>query len=122
MYGPWRAQRGAWQPPDDLCRELTKKHETAFRTTIDDLMDFYKDEKPLGECVLVIEGRSRSEMEAEKRASWEEISIAEHVAMYEQQGNSRKDAMKLAAKIVVFPSGIFIRRFWMEKVLLNDQV
>ena len=61
-----------------LCRELTKKHETAFRTTI--------------------EGRSRSEMEAEKRASWEEISIAEHVAMYEQQGNSRKDAMKLAAK------------------------
>ena len=69
-----------------LCRELTKKHETAFRTTIDDLMDFYKDEKPLGECVLVIEGRSRSEMEAEKRASWEEISIAEHVAMYEQQG------------------------------------
>lgn len=81
-----------------LCRELTKKHETAFRTTIDDLMDFYKDEKPLGECVLVIEGRSRSEMEAEKHASWEEISIAEHVAMYEQQGNSRKDAMKLAAK------------------------
>ena len=81
-----------------LCRELTKKHETAFRTTIDDLMDFYKDEKPLGECVLVIEGRSRSEMEAEKRASWEEVSIAEHVAMYEQQGNSRKDAMKLAAK------------------------
>ena len=61
-------------------------------------MDFYKDEKPLGECVLVIEGRSRSEMDAEKRASWEEISIAEHVAMYEQQGNSRKDAMKLAAK------------------------
>lgn len=81
-----------------LCRELTKKHETAFRTTIDDLMDFYKDENPLGECVLVIEGRSRSEMEAEKRASWEEISIAEHVAMYEQQGNSRKDAMKLAAR------------------------
>ena len=81
-----------------LCRELTKKHETAFRTTIDELIDFYKNEKPLGECVLVIEGRSRSEMEAEKRASWEEISIAEHVAMYEQQGNSRKDAMKLAAK------------------------
>jgi len=81
-----------------ICRELTKKHETAFRTTIDDLMDFYKDEKPLGECVLVIEGRSRSEMEAEKRASWEEVSIAEHVAMYEQQGNSRKDAMKLAAR------------------------
>ena len=50
-----------------LCRELTKKHETAFRTTIDDLMDFYKDEKPLGECVLVIEGRSRSERWGRRR-------------------------------------------------------
>ena len=82
----------------ELREALGNRRMTAFRTTIDDLMDFYKDEKPLGECVLVIEGRSRSEMEAEKRASWEEISIAEHVAMYEQQGNSRKDAMKLAAK------------------------
>ena len=60
----------------------------------------------------MIEGRSRSEMEAEKRASWEEVSIAEHVAMYEQQGNSRKDAMSLPLGIVVFPRGIFIRRYW----------
>ena len=35
-----------------LCRELTKKYETAFRTTIEDLIAFYKDQKPLGECVL----------------------------------------------------------------------
>ena len=41
-----------------LCRELTKKHETAFRTTIDQLIACYENEKPLGECVLVIEGRS----------------------------------------------------------------
>ena len=50
-----------------LCRELTKKHETAFRTTIEDLIAFYKDQKPLGECVLVIEGRSRKEMEQESQ-------------------------------------------------------
>ncbi len=29
-----------------LCRELTKKHETAFLTTIDDLLAYYKDSKP----------------------------------------------------------------------------
>ncbi len=29
-----------------LCRELTKKYETAFRTTIEDLIAFYKDQKP----------------------------------------------------------------------------
>ena len=29
-----------------LCRELTKKHETAFLTTIDDLLAYDKDSKP----------------------------------------------------------------------------
>ncbi len=41
-----------------LCRELTKKHETAFRTTIADLIAHYENEKPLGECVLVIEAKA----------------------------------------------------------------
>lgn len=41
-----------------LCRELTKKHETAFHTTIDQLIAYYENEKPLGECVLVIEAKA----------------------------------------------------------------
>lgn len=81
-----------------LCRELTKKHETAFQTTISGLIEYYSQEKPLGECVLVIEGKSRQDIEAEKKSSWEEISIEEHVALYEKQGHQRKEAMKLAAK------------------------
>ena len=81
-----------------LCRELTKKHETAFRTTIEDLLDFYQNEKPLGECVLVIEGRSRSEIEQQQRKSWEEISIEQHMEIYEKQGVQKKEAMKLVAK------------------------
>lgn len=81
-----------------LCRELTKKHETAFQTTIEDLLVYYENEKPLGECVLVIEGRSRREMEKEAMASWEEISIEEHMEIYEKQGVAKKEAMKLVAK------------------------
>ena len=81
-----------------LCRELTKKHETAFRTTIDDLIAYYENEKPLGECVLVIEGKSRREIREEKAASWEEISLEDHMEIYEKQGLSRKDAMKQVAK------------------------
>ena len=50
-----------------LCRELTKKHETAFHTTIEDLITFYQTEKPLGECVLVIQGASRQEMKKKSR-------------------------------------------------------
>lgn len=81
-----------------LCRELTKKYETAFRSSIEDILRFYENEKPLGECVLVIEGKSRKVMEAEARASWEEISIEEHMEIYEKQGKDRKEAMKLVAK------------------------
>ena len=80
-----------------LCRELTKKHETAFHSTIDDLILYYQTEKPLGECVLVIEGRSRKEMEEEQKASWEKITIEEHMELYENKGHSRKEAMKLVA-------------------------
>ena len=81
-----------------VCRELTKKHETAFHTTIDELIIRYENEKPLGECVLVIEGKSRQELKEEEMASWEEISIEEHMEIYEKQGFSRKDAMKKVAK------------------------
>lgn len=81
-----------------LCRELTKRHETAFRTTIEELILYYQQEKPLGECVLVIEGKSQKELEREQQASWEQISIEEHMAVYEEKGISHKEAMKLVAK------------------------
>ena len=81
-----------------LCRELTKKHETAFCSTIKELLDFYQDQKPLGECVLVIEGKSREEIREEEKTAWEEMSISQHMEVYEKQGIARKEAMKLVAK------------------------
>ena len=80
-----------------LCRELTKKHETAFHTTIEDLITFYTTEKPLGECVLVVEGKSHQEMKEEQQASWEKTTIEDHMKIYEEKGYSRKEAMKLVA-------------------------
>ena len=80
-----------------LCRELTKKHETAFHTTIENLITFYTTEKPLGECVLVVEGKSHQEMKEEQQASWEKTTIEDHMKIYEEKGYSRKAAMKLVA-------------------------
>ena len=80
-----------------LCRELTKKHETAFHTTIETLITFYTTEKPLGECVLVVEGKSHQEMKEEQQASWEKTTIEDHMKIYEEKGYSRKEAMKLVA-------------------------
>ena len=81
-----------------LLRELTKKHETVLSSSLAALEEHYKEEKPLGECVLVIEGTSFDTLQKEEQKSWEEISIEDHVRMYEEQGNSRKEAMRLAAR------------------------
>ena len=81
-----------------LCRELTKKFETVFPTTLAGSLEYYKTEEPKGEYVLVVEGRSRLEKKAEEKAAWEQMSIPEHMAHYEDQGISRKEAMKLVAK------------------------
>ncbi|MDO4621371.1 MAG: 16S rRNA (cytidine(1402)-2'-O)-methyltransferase [Eubacteriales bacterium] len=81
-----------------LCRELTKKHEEVFRTTIREAMDFYEQEDPRGEYVLVIEGRSLKDLREEKAQSWLEMSIEEHMEIYTGQGMDRKEAMKRVAK------------------------
>ena len=81
-----------------LCRELTKKFETVMPTTIEGAIAFYEENEPRGEYVLVVAGRDRKEMEQEAQKAWEEMSIPEHVKMYEEKGMDRKEAMKQAAK------------------------
>ena len=81
-----------------LCRELTKKHEEKLQTTFSQVLLHYSTKEPRGEYVLVICGRSREEMALEKQKSWEAMSLEEHMAYYESQGTSHKDAMKLVAK------------------------
>lgn len=80
-----------------LCRELTKKFEEVIHTTIEGAVLRYEDEEPRGEYVLVIEGMDPEELKAREQASWEEMSIEDHVKMYEDKGMDRKEAMKAAA-------------------------
>ena len=81
-----------------LCRELTKKHEEIQRTTISSAIAYYEENSPRGEYVLVIEGKSREEKEAEAQAEYENLSIEDHVQRYINQGMDKKEAMKAAAK------------------------
>ena len=80
-----------------ICRELTKKFEEVNPTTIADAISFYKENEPRGEYVLVIEGKSLEEQDEEKRKSWQEMSIEEHMQFYEEQGVPHKEAMKKVA-------------------------
>ena len=81
-----------------VCRELTKKFETAFQTTFSEAIRYYEEQGVRGECVLVIEGRSREELVQEAQQSWEAISVEEHMEHYLSTGMDRKSAMKQVAK------------------------
>ena len=81
-----------------LCRELTKKFETVVPATIEDALAMYETEEPRGEYVLVIEGKSPEKKREELQASWQSMSIEDHMTYYEEQGMDQKNAMKQVAK------------------------
>ena len=81
-----------------VCRELTKRHETAFATTLEEAIFYYENNEPKGECVLVLEGKSRMEIREEEISRWEEMSVEEHMEYYLSQGIEKKEAMKRVAK------------------------
>lgn len=81
-----------------VCRELTKRHETALAVTLEEAVAHYEANPPKGECVLVIEGKSREEAREEERKQWEEMTIEDHMEVYTKQGMEKKSAMKAVAK------------------------
>ncbi len=80
-----------------LCRELTKKFETVFPTTLEEALCFYEENEPRGEYVIVLEGISRRHLQKEKQQMWESLTIEEHMQKYESQGMEKKEAMKKVA-------------------------
>lgn len=80
-----------------LCRELTKKFEEALPMTLASSIEYYNENEPRGEYVLVLAGADRAQLEEEKRRNFEEMTLEEHMALYTDQGLSRKDAMKKVA-------------------------
>ncbi len=81
-----------------ICRELTKKYETVFRTTFEDAVAYYEENQPKGECVIVMEGASREKQIEEQQEEWKKLTLEEHMDYYEKQGYTNKEAMKLVAK------------------------
>lgn len=81
-----------------ICRELTKKFEETRKSTLKEAVAFYETAEIRGEFVLVIEGKNRQEIQKEEQEAWEDISLQEHMAVYESKGFDRKAAMKAVAK------------------------
>ena len=81
-----------------VCRELTKKHETAYSDTLAGAIRYYEEVPPKGECVLILEGKSQKEMAEEQKAEWMTLSVEDHLQIYLDQGMDKKEAMKRTAK------------------------
>ena len=80
-----------------ICRELTKRFEEIVPTTISAAIAYYEENDPRGEYVLVIDGVSLLELEKRGQEEWLKMSLQDHMAYYEKDGMSRKDAMKQVA-------------------------
>ena len=79
-----------------LCRELTKLNEEVLRMTLSEAIAYYEDNAPRGEYVLVLEGASKEEQKS--NAFWADMDEFAHVSYYTEQGLSKNDAIKAAAK------------------------
>ncbi len=79
-----------------ICRELTKINEEIIRTTLAGADEYYRENAPRGEYVLVIEG-----MQIAKQTDapfWQDMNIAEHVDFYREKGLWKMDAIKQVAR------------------------
>lgn len=81
-----------------IVRELTKIHEECVYTTFDEAIEYYKTNNPKGEYVLIIEGVSIEEKEAEAQREFENLTVTEHVNMLISGGMDKKEAIKKAAQ------------------------
>ncbi|MCQ4088943.1 16S rRNA (cytidine(1402)-2'-O)-methyltransferase [Saccharibacillus sp. JS10] len=92
MFEAWGSRKAV------LARELTKRHEEIARGTLDELVSRLQEYPPIGEYCIAVEGESREQAQERKDAWWQELELEDHVAHYEEQeGISRKDAMKKVA-------------------------
>lgn len=83
--------------PAAICRELTKKHETAQHMTLQEAYDYFSEHEPRGEFVLVLEGADEKALLEEERKRWRELSLEEHMDYYLSKGLTKKEAMKQVA-------------------------
>lgn len=75
-----------------LCRELTKLNEQVLRLTLDGAVEYYSQNEPRGEYVLVLEGA-----EAPDDCFWQQLTVEQHFEYYINSGLERRDAIKAVA-------------------------
>ena len=78
-----------------ISREITKKYEETRMGTVQEHLNWYSENPPKGEFVLVIEGGDGLTEGGQDLMS---LPLEDHMAHYEDQGMGEKEAMKQVAR------------------------
>ena len=89
-----------------LCRDLTKLHEEIRKTTLGQAADFYRDNEPRGEFVLVLAGADPADAAQDAPTLDEAVAAAERLM---EQGMAPSAAAKQAAAGTPFSKGEIYR-------------
>ncbi|MBO5487300.1 MAG: 16S rRNA (cytidine(1402)-2'-O)-methyltransferase [Eubacterium sp.] len=81
-----------------VCKELTKRHESALHFTMGEAVAYYEQNEPKGEFVLVLDGADAKALKQQEQERWLEMPVEQHMERYLSQGMTKKDAMKQVAK------------------------
>ena len=81
-----------------LCREMTKLHEEVLRMTLAEVVQFYENNQPKGEFVLVLHG---AEPQQEQELTLED-GLEQVEKLKAEEGLSLRDAVKRVAKEMRF--------------------
>ena len=84
-----------------LARELTKKFEEFYRTTISEAIERYEETPPKGEFVLIIKGKDAEELEIQQRM--EQPSPEELIEKYAAEGLRGKEIVNRVAEELKLP-------------------
>lgn len=104
MLAAWGDRRIA------VVRELTKIHEEVRRTTLAEAAQYYRENTPKGEFVMVIEGAK--EQQEEEMSLEQAVELARELI---QQGHSASESAKQAAQLSGKKKGELYRLLMEEK-------
>ncbi|MGB9802839.1 SAM-dependent methyltransferase, partial [Desulfofundulus sp.] len=82
-----------------VARELTKKYEEIWRGTLLQAVEHFRLQSPRGEFTLVVAGAREGEVSDKCEESWQELSLREHVALFQARGMDKKEAIREVARL-----------------------
>ena len=82
-----------------VARELTKRYEEHIRGSIEEVIKHFEEVQPKGEMVVIVSGQDENVLKQKEKDDLNEISIEDLFNKYIKEGKTKKESVKLVAKM-----------------------